>query len=99
MIVHTVCFSLVHEPGSTDEAAFLEAARATLPAIPGVQEFTVSRQVSTQSDFRFQFSMAFADQDTYTAYDEHPSHQRFVATRWADEVTSFQELDFVPLPA
>ncbi|WP_144715230.1 Dabb family protein [Curtobacterium pusillum] len=99
MIVHTVCFTLVHEPGSGHETAFLEAARTTLSAIPGVSDFTVSRQVSTQSDFRFQFSMGFADQDAYTAYDEHPAHQGFVATRWADEVTSFQELDFVPLPA
>ncbi|MBF4585136.1 MULTISPECIES: Dabb family protein [unclassified Curtobacterium] len=99
MIVHTVCFTLVHAAGSPHEAAFLETARDTLPAIPGVQDFTVSRQVSTQSDFRFQFSMAFADQDTYSAYDAHPAHQRFVATRWADEVASFQEFDFVPLPA
>ena len=99
MIVHTVCFSLVHEPDSADEAAFLAAARATLPAIPGVRESTVSRQVSEQSVFRFQFSMRFADQDSYTAYNEHPDHQGFVATRWADEVASFQEFDFVPLPA
>ncbi|MGN7222438.1 Dabb family protein [Curtobacterium flaccumfaciens] len=99
MIVHTVCFTLVHQPDSTDEAAFLTAARATLPAIPGVSDFTVSRQVSEQSDFRFQFSMRFADQDTFTAYDEHPAHQGFVATRWADEVQAFQEFDFVPLPA
>ena len=99
MIVHTVCFTLVHEPDSAAEAAFLAAARATLPAIPGVRDFTVSRQVSEQSDFRFQFSMRFADQEAYTAYDAHPAHRGFVATRWADEVASFQEFDFVPLPA
>ncbi|MFJ3034681.1 Dabb family protein [Curtobacterium pusillum] len=99
MIVHAVCFSLVHEPDSAGEAAFLAAARATLPSIPGVSEFTVSRQVSEQSDFRFQFSMRFADQDSYSAYDSHPAHQGFVGTRWADEVASFQEFDFVPLPA
>lgn len=99
MIVHTVCFSLVHEPDSAGEAAFLAAARATLPAIPGVSDFTVSRQVSEQSDFRFQFSMRFSDRDAYTAYDANPAHQGFVATRWAAEVATFQEFDFVPLPA
>lgn len=99
MIVHTVCFTLVHEPDSADEAAFLAAARVTLPAIPGVHDFTVAQQVSEQSDFRFQFSMRFDDQDAYTAYDEHPAHRGFVGTRWAAEVASFQEFDFVPLPA
>jgi hypothetical protein len=99
MIVHTVCFTLVHEPDSAAEAAFLAAARVTLPVIPGVSDFTVSRQVSEQSEFRFQFSMRFADQAAYTAYNDHPDHQRFVGTRWADEVAAFQEFDFVPLPA
>jgi heme-degrading monooxygenase HmoA len=99
VIVHTVCFTLVHEPDSDDEDAFLAAARATLAAIRGVRDFTVLRQVSEQSDFRFQISMRFLDQDAYTAYDAHPAHQGFVATRWADEVQAFQEFDFVPLPA
>ena len=40
--------------------------------------------------------MAFADQETYTAYDQHPAHQAFVQQRWLVEVADFTEFDFVP---
>lgn len=96
MIEHTVSFTLVHPDGSDAERAFLTGARATLAAIPGVQDFTVNRQVSPKSRFRFQFSMRFADAEAYRGYDEHPDHVAFVAQRWASEVADFQELDLTP---
>src|SRR5690554_7871143 len=96
MIRHTVAFSLRHESGSAEETAFLAAARG-LASIPGVHRFEQLRQVSPHSDFRFSFSMEFADADAYDSYNEHPFHQSFVAERWVAEVTGFQELDFVPL--
>ena len=43
----------------------------------------------------WQFSMVFADQDTYEGYNNHPAHVRFVTTRWEPEVPAFQEYDFV----
>ena len=64
-------------------------------AIPGVEDFTVSRQVSTKSSYRFRFAMTFATAAAYEAYDRHPDHQHFVATRWAGEVAEFAELDLV----
>lgn len=94
-IQHTVVFRLVHEPGSAEEAAFLATARQTLPAIPGVEGFTVNRQVSAKSDLTWQFSMVFADDAAYAAYDDHPAHTGFVASRWVPEVVAFQEYDFV----
>ena len=96
MIRHTVAFSLVHAPGSPQECAFLTEGPALLAAIPGVEDFTVSRQVGAKSPYRFQFAMTFADQAAYDAYDAHPDHQGFVATRWAHEVADFAELDLVP---
>lgn len=98
MIRHTVAFTLVHEPDSAEERDFLTAGPALLRAIPGVEDFTVSRQVSPKSSYRFQFAMSFVDQATFTAYDTHPDHQEFVATRWATEVSEFEELDFVAYP-
>lgn len=92
---HTVVFRLVHPAGSAAEAAFLDTARGTLPAIPGVGDFRVSRQVSAESDLVWQFSMVFADAAAYAAYDAHPAHTTFVATRWVPEVAAFQEYDFV----
>ncbi|QEO15650.1 Dabb family protein [Agromyces intestinalis] len=99
MIQHTVSFRLVSAPGSAEEADFLDTARATLSAIPGVQEFTVSRQISPKSTHTHQFSMVFADAEAYRAYDAHPAHGAFVADRWVPEVAEFQELDLVAIPA
>ncbi len=99
VIQHTVAFRLVHALDSPQEAQFLADARQTLTAIPGVRDFTVSRQVSAKSPLTFQFSMVFDDDATYAAYDAHPAHRSFVADRWATEVEEFQELDLVPLAA
>lgn len=96
MIQHTVSFALRHPADSTEEAAFLSDAAAILPAIPGVTDFRISRQVSPKSGHAFQFSMQFADADAYAAYNAHPSHVEFVETRWVPEVAEFQELDLVP---
>ncbi|KLN35336.1 Dabb family protein [Cellulosimicrobium cellulans] len=97
MIQHTVAFRLVHPSGSAEEAEFLGTARRTLTAIPGVRDFTVSRQVSAKSPLTFQFSMVFDDDAAYAAYDAHPDHRGFVADRWVPEVAEFQELDLVSL--
>lgn len=94
-IQHTVVFRLVHPAGSAEEADFLDTGRATLTAIPGVTDFQVNRQVSAKSDLVWQFSMVFADQSAYDAYNTHPAHVGFVASRWVPEVEEFQEYDFV----
>ena len=96
MIRHTVVFSLSHAAGSAEEASFLEAARV-LDAIPGVERFEQLRQVSPKNDYSFGFSMEFADQAAYTAYNEHPDHVAFVAERWVPEVTDFLEIDYTAL--
>ena len=94
-IQHTVVFRLVHAPDSTAEQEFLDTGRQTLTAIPGVADFAVHAQVSPKSDLRWQFSMTFADQAAYDAYNAHPDHVSFVAQRWQAEVAAFQEYDFV----
>lgn len=94
-IQHTVVFRLAHRPDSAAEQEFLAAAESVLPSIPGVTEFTVRRQISPKSDLTHQFSMVFADQDAYDAYNDHPLHVAFVADRWVSEVAAFQEYDFI----
>ena len=93
-IRHTVVFRLIHPAGSPAEAEFLDTARATLTAIPGVTDFAIARQVSPKSDLGWQFSMDFADQAAYDAYNTHPDHVGFVERRWQTEVAAFQEYDF-----
>ena len=94
-IRHTVAFRLPHAAGSAEETAFLDAARAALVPIPGVEGFVVRRQVSPKSDLTLHLAMTFADEAAYTAYNEHPDHVGFVRSRWETEVEAFQELDLV----
>ena len=96
MIRHTVAFTLKHAPGSEGERRFLSEA-LVLARIPGVEKFEQMRQVSAKCDFAFGFSMEFADQAAYDAYNVHPLHVGFVETFWKPEVAAFQEIDYVPL--
>ena len=96
MIRHTVAFRLHHAPASAEEQDFLDTARA-LADIPGVESFEQLRQTSAKNDFAFGFSMEFADQAAYDAYNAHPAHTAFVRDRWAPEVADFLEIDYQPL--
>ena len=97
MILHTVAFRLKHPSGSSEESAFLEAARA-LEKIPSVGRFDQYRQVSAKNSFTFGLSFEFADDKAYVAYNDHPDHVAFVRDRWLPEVAEFMEIDYVPFP-
>lgn len=97
MIRHTVVFTLKHAHGSLQEKAFLRDAKAALEDIPGVEAFEQLRQVSPKNDYRFGFSMEFADQAAYDGYNKHPKHVKFVRERWDREVSKFLEIDYEPL--
>ena len=96
MIRHTVAFRLKHPKGSTEERSFLEGGKA-LADIPGVEKFEQLRQVSAKNDFHFGYSMEFADQAAFDAYDRHPVHVAYVRDRWVPEVEVFAETDYVLL--
>lgn len=96
MIRHTVVFKLKHANESPEEAAFLTGAKV-LAAIPGVEKFEQLRQVSPKNSYTFGFSMEFADQAAYDAYDAHPDHVAFVQNRWIPEVADFMEIDYIPV--
>lgn len=96
MIRHTVVFSLKHAHGSLMEKSFLRDAKV-LAEIPGVKKFEQLKQVNGKNDFEFGFSMEFADQAAYSAYNEHPKHVKFVRERWDREVAKFMEIDYVPV--
>jgi Stress responsive A/B Barrel Domain len=95
MIRHTVIFRLKHAPNSAAERAFLDDAMV-LDRIPGVRNFERLKQVSPKNDYRFGFSMEFADQAAYDGYNNHPDHVAFVRDRWIPEVEAFLETDYVP---
>ena len=62
-----------------------------------MKEFEQLRQVSPKNDYRFGFSMEFADQAAYAGYNGHPDHVAFVRDRWVPEVEDFLEIDYEPL--
>ncbi|GLX70242.1 Dabb family protein [Paenibacillus glycanilyticus] len=93
-IQHSVIFTLKHADGSELESKFLEDGKAILSSIPVVQQFRVFRQVSPKNDYKFGFSMEFAGQAAYEAYNAHPLHAAFVAERWEKEVEAFLEIDY-----
>ena len=66
------------------------------PTIPGVEKFERLQQVSPKNDYRFGFSMEFADQAAYSGYNDHPDHVAFVRDRWIPEVEAFLEIDYKP---
>jgi len=94
MIRHTVAFRLKHNPGSTAERGFLQAA-CELAKIEGVRKFECLRQSSLKNSFTFGLCMEFADEAAYAFYSGHPDHTAFVQQRWIPEVVEFMELDYV----
>jgi hypothetical protein len=96
MIRHTVAFRLIHPGGSPAEASFLTDS-TILASIPGVINFERLKQVSAKNPFTYGFSMEFADQAHYAAYNAHPDHVAFVRDRWVPEVAEFLEVDYSPL--
>lgn len=97
-IRHMAVFTLTHGEGSPEVERFLKDGEKLLSAIPVVERFEVLRQVSGKTDFDYGFSMEFADQAAYDAYNAHPDHVRFVEERWVKEVARFQEIDFTAWP-
>ena len=97
MIRHTVVFTLRHAHGSLQERMFLRDAKTALEDIPGVEKFEQLRQVSKKNEYRFGFSMEFADQAAYDAYNTHADHVGFVEGRWIPEVEDFLEIDTAAL--
>lgn len=93
-IRHMVIFCLRHEQGSQETETFLNDGHLILTSIPQVERFEVLRQVSAKNDYDYGFSMEFADQAAYEAYNAHPAHVSFVRERWETEVSRFLEIDF-----
>jgi hypothetical protein len=94
-IRHMAIFTLPYAADAPEAMKFLEDGRAILSAIPRVEAFEVLRQVSPKNEYQYGFSMEFADQAAYDAYNAHPAHVDFVEQRWKKEVTAFQEIDFL----
>ncbi|PWW38832.1 MULTISPECIES: Dabb family protein [Paenibacillus] len=95
-INHLVTFTLYAGKDTAEAEAFLKESADALANIPGVEQFQVLRQVSEKNEFDYSFSMVFANQAAYDAYNDHPVHRKYVEERWEKEVSRFQEIDLIP---
>jgi hypothetical protein len=93
-IKHMVIFTLNYEVETAQADQFLKKSKEILEIIPLVEHFEVFRQVSAKNDYDFGFSMEFADQQAYAAYNAHPIHVDYVNNIWNQEVARFLEIDF-----
>lgn len=96
MIIHTVAFKTKHATGSEEEHDFVRAGSA-LGQLPMVNNFQSYKQIGKKNPFEFGFSMEFASEAEYAAYNNHPQHVDFVENRWKLEVEDFVELDYTKL--
>lgn len=93
MIKHTVVFKLNHPEDSAETQNFFKAAKE-LATIPGVQNFESLRQISKKNQYDFGFSMEFANEALYEAYNGHPMHMQFIGDYWLRSVAEFMEIDY-----
>ena len=93
MIRHTVAFKLKHQTGSTEESAFLDAARK-LSSLPTVKNFECLKQIGKNNNFDFGLSMEFEDFSGHDAFNNHPSHVSFIDDFWVPQVVDYIEIDY-----
>jgi hypothetical protein len=79
-----------------EKQAFFKALQ-DLEQIEGVEKMEVSKQISPKNKFEYGFSMEFANEGIYKAYNVHPQHDAFVQNYWLKYVADFMEIDTVLL--
>lgn len=94
MIIHSVIFTLKHDLNSEQAHTFLSDGKTLLSSIPSVKNFQVFKQTSVKNNYQYGFSMEFASQADYDAYNNHPTHEAFVNNRWNVEIEDFLEIDY-----
>jgi Stress responsive A/B Barrel Domain len=79
-----------------EKHAFFIALK-NLEQIVGVEKMEIFKQISSKNKFQYAFSMEFAHEDTYQAYNIHPKHNDFVQNYWLKYVEDFMEIDTVEM--
>ena len=95
-IRHAGLFKFKTNVTEQEKQAFFEALK-DLENIAGVKKLEISKQISPKNKFEYSFSMEFANEDIYKAYNIHPSHDAFVQNYWLNSVEDFMEIDTVQM--
>ncbi|MBL7817902.1 MAG: Dabb family protein [Saprospiraceae bacterium] len=95
-IRHAGIFKFKTNVTDQEKQAFFTALK-NLEQLEGVQKMEISKQISTKNAFEYGFSMEFANDDVYEAYNIHPQHDAFVKNYWLKYVEDFMEIDTVQM--
>lgn len=96
-IRHVVAFTLKHAKGSPEALRFIQDSRDILGAIPHVAAFDQCEQVSAKNEYDYVFVFDFDKEADYKAYNEYPTHVKYVKELWETQVVKFQETDLKEL--
>ena len=89
-----VMFCLKHDKGSIEEKKFLQDTESILGPIPGVKNFEVLRQTSSDIDYDFAVAMEFDNKVAYEKFNTYPSHIKYGEQRWTKEIVRFMKMEF-----
>jgi hypothetical protein len=95
-IRHAGLFTFKPTVTEAEKQAF-NIALKDLEQIEGVQKMEISKQISPKNTFEYGFSMEFANDSIYKAYNIHPHHDAFVQNYWLKYVEDFMEIDTVQM--
>lgn len=90
---HMVVFNLIYPKDSEQAKKFIDESVEVLGAIPFCMRFDQCYEISRKNDFDYGFSFDFAKAEDYEAYNNDPSHLKYVQERWNKEVAKFMEID------
>ena len=95
MIRHVVAFRF-DESVTGEQLAAMAAALDALPgAIPEIVAYRHGRDIGLgATNFQYAITADFADVDGFTAYRDHPEHQRFIADHIAGRVAERAAVQF-----
>ncbi len=89
-----VMFCLKHDKGSIEEKKFLQDSESILGSIPGVKNFEVLRQISSDIDYDFGIAVEFDNKVAYEKFNTYSTHVKYGEQRWTKEVVRFMKMEF-----
>jgi CMP-2-keto-3-deoxyoctulosonic acid synthetase len=93
-IRHAGLFTFKTNVTEQEKRSFFSALK-DLEQIESVKKLEISRQISPKNKFEYGFSMEFANEDIYKAYNIHPQHDAFVQNYWLKYIEDFMEIDTI----
>jgi hypothetical protein len=93
-IRHLVIFNFQDGKSISEKDNFLQNSKSILTSIGVVKNFEILKQINTETNYPFGFSMEFKDMVVYEAYKNNPIHLDYVTKEWHNNVEKYLGMDF-----